>query len=282
MLHGCFLDVSPWWIELQESTKYKSTKYKRANSRLLPHRKPVSGHVLSPHASSPPTEQLSFAHHLLPLAHLHVFHPPYTPRARREIARSHGWVCSGARLQLGMSRLLPPLHAPRPVLPPPSRELAAVKLLCIERMSTATAHPWAWQEKLEARSEQRLTRGRRRPHQDKDCSVLWHDAEQDAHSSLRTSPASRGNLQARARVSLNLSATFEGAPPALAAGGARRVWRVGHRPWRQSRSCAAGPAACGSGNRHHTELSRSLAHTHSHTKKHWTLRRATSTSAGSD
>ena len=209
MLHGCFLDVSPWWIELQESTKYKSTKYKRANSRLLPHRKPVSGHVLSPHASSPPTEQLSFAHHLLPLAHLHVFHPPYTPRARREIARSHGWVCSGARLQLGMSRLLPPLHAPRPVLPPPSRELAAVKLLCIERMSTATAHPWAWQEKLEARSEQRLTRGRRRPHQDKDCSVLWHDAEQDAHSSLRTSPASRGNLQARARVSLNLSATFE-------------------------------------------------------------------------
>ena len=47
----------------------------------------------------------------------------------------------------------------RHVLPPRSRELAAVKLLCIERTSTATAHPW--QEKqgphfhLEARSEQR-------------------------------------------------------------------------------------------------------------------------------
>ena len=59
--------------------------------------------------------------------------------------------------------LLPPLHAPGHVLPPPYRELAAVKLLCIERTSTATAHPW--QEKqhekqgphfhLEARSEQR-------------------------------------------------------------------------------------------------------------------------------
>eukprot|EP00964_Phaeocystis_antarctica_P041812 scaffold23939_cov68-Phaeocystis_antarctica.AAC.4 len=56
-----------------------------------------------------------------------------------------------------------PLHPPRHVLPPRSRELAAVKLLCIERTSTATAHPW--QEKqhekqgphfhLEARSEQR-------------------------------------------------------------------------------------------------------------------------------
>ena len=115
-------------------------------------------------------------------------------------------------------------------------------------------------------SRRGVSRGRRRPHQDKDCSVLWHDAEQDAHSSLRTSPASRGNLQARARVSLNLSATFEGAPPALAAGGARRVWRVGHRPWRQSRSRAAGPpqAQLGGGNRHHTELSRSLAHTLTH------------------
>ena len=115
----------------------------------------------------------------------------------------------------------------------------------------------------------------------------------------------------RARESALTSAprsNIEGAPPALAAGAVRvsssvrwpaivrcvfstrnlsiylslSIWRVGHRPWRQSRSCAAGPAACGSGNRHHTELSRSLAHTHSHTKKHWTLRRATSTSAGSD